>query len=67
MFVSPLMVLRVKSKYGLEFLKKMVGGSKLSDVVIMSLDTNYPLRLTSYGVPEKLSLSFILAPRVDND
>jgi len=55
-----------KSKYGLEFLKKMVGGSKLSDVVIMSLDTNYPLRL-DYGVPDKLSLSFILAPRVDND
>ncbi len=55
-----------KSKYGLEFLKKMVNGSKLSDVVIMSLDTNYPLRL-DYGVPDKIALSFILAPRVDND
>lgn len=57
---------KVKSKYSVEYLKKMMLGSKLSDNVTLHLNQDYPLKL-EYKVLDKLSLSFILAPRVDND
>ena len=56
----------VKSKYSLEYLKKMIGGSKISDKVTIMFDRDYPLRL-DYKVIDKVQLSFILAPRVEND
>lgn len=56
----------VKSKYSLEYLKKMINGSKLSENVNIYLNQDYPLKL-EYKVIDKLLLSFILAPRVDND
>lgn len=55
-----------KSKYSIEYLKKMVAGSKLADKVIVKFSSDYPLRL-EYVVLNKLQLAFILAPRVDND
>src|SRR3989338_1452187 len=55
-----------KAKYSLEYLKKMIAGSKLTDQVSIYFNTDYPLKL-EYKVIDKLSLSFILAPRVDND
>jgi len=57
---------KVKSKYSLEYLKKMISGSKLSDNVSLHFNTDYPMKL-EYKVQDKLLLSFILAPRVDND
>ena len=54
------------SKYSTEYLKKMIQGSKLSDTAKVKFSTNYPLSL-EYLVKDKMSLSFILAPRVDND
>lgn len=57
---------RVRSKYSIEYLKKMIAGSKLADKVSLSFNQDYPLRL-DYSVVDKVSLSFILAPRVDND
>jgi len=56
----------VKSKYSLEYLKKMIGGSKISEKVTIMFDRDYPLRL-DYKVIDKVQLSFILAPRVEND
>ncbi len=56
----------VKSKYSLEYLKKMIAGSKLADEVSIYLNQDYPLKI-EYKVVDKLLLSFILAPRVDND
>jgi proliferating cell nuclear antigen len=56
----------VKSKYSLEYLKKMIQGSKLSPEVIIRFGKDYPLKL-EFRALDKLSLSFILAPRVDND
>jgi len=56
----------VKSKYSIEYLKKMIAGSKLSDSVKIQFDKDYPLKL-DYSVVDKLQLSFILAPRVEND
>jgi len=55
-----------KSKYSIEYLKKMIQGSKLADKVIIKFSNDYPLRL-EYTVLNKLQLAFILAPRVDND
>ena len=57
---------KFKAKYSLEYLKRMMSGTKLSETAKLSFNTDYPLKL-DYKVIDKLSLSFILAPRVDND
>ncbi|MFH1276639.1 MAG: proliferating cell nuclear antigen (pcna) [Candidatus Woesearchaeota archaeon] len=57
---------KFKAKYSLEYLKKMIAGSKLHDKVSLYFNTDYPLKL-EYKVTDRLLLSFILAPRVDND
>ena len=56
----------VLSKYSYEYLKKMVKGSKLASDVVIQFNKDYPLKL-DYVVKDRLSLSFILAPRVQND
>ena len=56
----------IKSKYSIEYLKKMINGSKLSDDVIIQFSKDYPLKL-DYKTVDKVMLSFILAPRVEND
>lgn len=55
----------LQSKYSLEYLKKMVKASKLTDKAIINFDKDYPLKL-EYIIKDKLNLSFILAPRIDN-
>ena len=57
---------KCKAKYSLEYLKKMIAGGKLTDKVSLQFNTDYPLKL-EYKVTDRLLLSFILAPRVDND
>ena len=57
---------RIKSKYSIEYLKKMINGSKLSDEVVIQFSKDYPLKL-EYKTVDKVMLSFILAPRVEND
>lgn len=57
---------KLKSKYSIEYLKKMVQGAKLAPQVSLYFNNDYPLKL-EYKVTDKLLLSFILAPRVDND
>jgi proliferating cell nuclear antigen len=56
----------VKAKYSIEYLKKMIQGSKLTDDVTLSFSKDYPLKL-EYLIIDKMSLAFVLAPRVDND
>jgi proliferating cell nuclear antigen len=56
----------VKAKYSIEYLKKMLGGSKFADEVELSLNNDYPLKL-EYKVVDKVQLAFILAPRVESD
>jgi proliferating cell nuclear antigen len=56
----------IKAKYSIEYLKKMVQGSKLSSDVLIQFNKDYPLKL-EFKALDKLLLSFILAPRVDND
>jgi len=55
-----------RSKYSIEYLKKMMQGSKLAGRVTLKFSKDYPLTL-EYKELDKLSLTFILAPRVDND
>ncbi|MBI4448299.1 proliferating cell nuclear antigen (pcna) [Candidatus Woesearchaeota archaeon] len=57
---------KTTAKYSIEYLKKIIKGSKISDEVSISFATNYPLK-TEYTIIDKMRLSFILAPRVDND
>jgi len=57
---------KVKSKYSVEYLKKMITGSKLSDQAVINFADDYPLKMEFRSV-DKLTLSFILAPRVEND
>ena len=57
---------KIKSKYSVEYLKKMVSAGKLADKVTVHFNQDYPLKI-DYVVQDRLSLSFILAPRVDND
>lgn len=51
------------SKYSLEYLQKMIKASKLTEKVILNFGEDYPLKLEFNN--EKISLSFILAPRVE--
>lgn len=55
-----------KSKYSIEYLKKMMLGGKLADNVIVNFSQDYPLKM-EFNVLNKLQMAFILAPRVDND
>jgi len=57
---------KVRAKYSIEYLKKMVSGGKLSDKVTIAFNKDYPLKLDFKEV-DRVSLSFILAPRVEND
>lgn len=56
----------IRSKYSIEYLKKMIGGSKLSDEVVLKFNKDYPLKI-EYKSVDKVLLSFILAPRVEED
>lgn len=64
--VSELQEGTAKSRYAIEYLKKMVGGAKLSDTVKIQFNKDYPLRL-EYVTVDKVQLAFILAPRVEHD
>ncbi len=57
---------KFKAKFSLEYLKKMIAGNKLSDKVNLHFNTDYPMKV-EYKIVDRLALSFILAPRVDND
>ncbi len=57
---------KIKAKYSVEYLKKMMDASKLCDNMVIQFNKDYPLRV-DYTVVDKLQLRFILAPRVEND
>ena len=55
-----------QAKYSVEYLKKMIPAGKFCDDVTIKFSNNYPLEV-EYAIIDKMSLKFILAPRVDND
>ncbi len=55
----------IRSRYPLEYLKKMIKAAKISGSTVLEFGTDYPMRL-GFAVVDKVSLRFILAPRVED-
>lgn len=55
-----------RSMFSLDYLNNMIGAKKLSNNVTMSLGDDFPMKL-DFEVPEKALLSFVLAPRIEED
>jgi proliferating cell nuclear antigen len=54
----------VKARYPLDYLKKMMKAAKFSDVVRIKYAQDYPMKMEFETNDKKVSLSFVLAPRV---
>ncbi len=52
------------AKYSLEYLQKFIKGNKISNNVVIRFSNDYPLRI---DFKNKIELSFILAPRVEEE
>jgi proliferating cell nuclear antigen len=57
---------KIRAQYPLEYLKKMVKAGKVANNVTIDFSSDYPLRMTFKAI-DKMSLSFILAPRVSEE
>jgi len=57
---------KIKAQYPLEYLKKMMKAGKVAKHMTVEFSSDYPLRLT-FKTIDKMSLSFILAPRVSEE
>jgi len=57
---------QVKSIFSLDYLNKIIKAKKLSDTVTLQLGDDFPLKI-DFKVPDKLELSFILAPRIEEE
>jgi len=55
-----------KSMFSLDYLSKMIGGKKLSDTVTVKLGEDFPMRL-EFVKPDTTNLSFVLAPRIEEE
>lgn len=55
-----------RSRYPLDYLKKMVKAAKIADSVLIEFGQDYPMKL-SFKSGDKASLQFVLAPRVSED
>ncbi|MEM7825340.1 MAG: proliferating cell nuclear antigen (pcna) [Candidatus Aenigmatarchaeota archaeon] len=53
----------IRARYPLDYLKKMVKAAKVADSVTLEWGQDYPMKL-SFKLEDRLSLSFVLAPRV---
>jgi len=56
----------IKARYPLEYLKKIIKASKIANSVSLEWGQDYPMKL-SFKSTDKVSLTFILAPRVSED
>lgn len=56
---------KVVARFAYEYMKKIMTGSKLSDEVSVRYSADKPLTV-EFKKPDKYSMSFILAPRVEN-
>ncbi len=55
-----------ESRYSIEYLKKIIKGSKLANNVVLEFAQDYPLRV-EYKVLDRLVLQFVLAPRTPTE
>lgn len=56
----------VKARYPLDYLKKMIKAAKLADLVTLQWGQDYPMKM-SFKSGDKVSLSFVVAPRVSEE
>lgn len=56
----------VKSRYPLDYLKKMMKAAKIADSVVVRFGQDYPMKL-SFKCGDKCSLQFVIAPRVSEE
>jgi proliferating cell nuclear antigen len=56
----------VKASFSIEYLKKMIKGSDISNVVKIEMANDHPIKI-SYTVLNKMNLEFILAPRFEDN
>ena len=56
----------VNARYSIEYLKKIIKGSKLTNKVVLEFGQDYPLRV-EYMILDKLALQFVLAPRTPTE
>jgi len=54
-----------KSRYSLEYLQKFIKGAKLSEKTVLKFANDHPLRIDIKN--DFMDLSFLLAPRVENE
>ena len=55
-----------KARYPLDYLKKMVKAAKIAESVLLEWGQDYPIKI-SFKSGDKVSLQFILAPRVSEE
>ena len=55
----------VKSKFSLDYLKKIIKASKITDSVSLGIGNDYPLEII-FRKLDKVQISYILAPRVED-
>lgn len=56
----------VKARYPLDYLKKMIKAAKLAESVTIQWGQDYPMKM-SFKSGDKISLSFVVAPRVSEE
>jgi proliferating cell nuclear antigen len=56
----------VRARYPLDYLKKMIKAAKIADSVSLEWGQDYPMKL-SFKAMDKISLTFIIAPRVSEN
>jgi len=55
----------IKSRYPLDYLKKIIKASKIADITKINLGTDYPMKIEFVG--DNISFKCVLAPRVSED
>ncbi len=55
----------VRSRYALEYLKKIMKAGKISETASLQMGRDFPMKL-EFNHPDKVSMSFVLAPRVED-
>ncbi len=56
----------VRSRYPIDYLKKIVKAAKIADIATIRLGQDYPMEL-EFKAGDKASISFVIAPRVSEE
>ncbi|MFT4310228.1 MAG: proliferating cell nuclear antigen (pcna) [Candidatus Woesearchaeota archaeon] len=56
----------IRSKFSVDYMKKIMKGANVADMIKIQVAKDYPIR-AEFVQKDKVQLTFVLAPRVDND